>query len=156
MGVRMVAPPDRGQIASKTNLNRDTVRWIVLPIAGVGALVLVGTVIVLILPGRLQVSLIADWLLSVLFLCPMVVCLFPLCLLMILAIVGMNRAQQAVSKPLQRVETLSATLRDRTVHTTDAINRQTINASVKFAFIDRLLAVFDSPMEPPGDLTKEE
>src|SRR5689334_12124786 len=111
MGVRMVAPTDRGQTASKTSYNRDMVRWIVLPIVGVGALVLLGTIIVLILPGRFQVSLIADWLVSVLFLCPMVVCLFPLCLLMILAVVGMNRAHQAVSKPLQRVETLSATLR---------------------------------------------
>ena len=152
----MVAPPDRGQFASKASFNRDMVRWIVLPIVGVGALVLLGTIIVLILPGRFQVSLIADWLVSVLFLCPMVVCLFPLCLLMILAIVGMNKAHQAVAKPLQRVETLSATLRDRTVQTTDAINRQTINASVKFAFIDRLLAVFDPPASPPDDLKKEE
>lgn len=152
----MVAPPDKGQITSKANHNLETVRWIVLPIVGVGALVLVGTIIVLILPGRLQVSLIADWMLSVLLLCPMVLCLFPFCLLMILAIVGMNRAHQAVSKPLQRVETLSATLRDRTIQTTDAVNRQTINASVKFAFIDRLLAVFDPPVSPPDDLTKEE
>jgi hypothetical protein len=75
---------------------------------------------------------------------------------MISAIVGMNRAHQAVSKPLQRVEMLSTTLRDRTAQTTDAINHQTVNASVKFAFIDRLLAVFDPPVSPPDDLTKEE
>jgi hypothetical protein len=75
---------------------------------------------------------------------------------MILAIVGMNRAHQAVSKPLQRVEILSATLRDRTVQTADAVNRQTVNASVKFAFVDRLLAIFDPPESPPDDITKEE
>ncbi|MEO8612642.1 MAG: hypothetical protein ABI690_32410 [Chloroflexota bacterium] len=152
----MVAPPDSGQINSKANHNFETVRWIVLPMIGVAALVLIGTIIVLLLPERLQVSTISDWLLSVLFLCPMVVCLFPICLLLILAIVGINRAHQAVSKPLQRVETLSATIRDRTVQTADMVNRQTVNASVKFAFIDRLLAVFDPPVAPPDDLTKEE
>jgi hypothetical protein len=152
----MAASPDSGQITTKAKQRRDTLRWIILPIVGVGALVLVGTVIVLILPERLQVSLISDWLVSVLCLCPTVLCLFPLCILMISAVVGMNRAHQAVSKPLQRVEMLSTTLRDRTAQTTDAINRQTVNASVKFAFIDRLLAVFDPPLPPPDDLTKEE
>jgi hypothetical protein len=156
MGADMVAPPDRGHITSKAIHNRETVRWIVLPIIGVGALVLVGTALVLVLPGRLQVSLIGDWLVSVLLLCPLVLCLFPFCIVMIAAVVGMNKAHAAVSKPLQRVEMLSASVRDRTVQTADVVNRQTVNASVKFAFMDRLLAVFDPPESPPDDLTKEE
>src|SRR5262249_33995513 len=108
----MVVPPDSGIIASKTKHNRETLLSIILPMLGVGAVVLVGLIIVLLLPERLQVSLIADWLLSVLFLCPVVLCLFPLCIGLIAAIVGMNKAHDAMAKPLQRVQTLSALLRD--------------------------------------------
>lgn len=152
----MVAPQDSGLVASKANFNRETLRWIILPIMGVLALVLLGIVAVLLLPKRLQVSIIADWLVTILFLCPTVLCLFPICVGLMAAVVGMNRAHNVVSKPLQRVESLSATIKDRTIQTTDTVNRQTINASVKLAFIDRLLAVFDPPQAPPTDSTKEE
>ncbi len=152
----MVAPPDSRQSASKANPNQDLLRWIILPIVGVGALVLAGTISVLLLPERLQVSLIADWLVSVMLLCPLAICLFPVCLLMVLAIVGMNRAHTAASRPLQRVELLSASLRDRTDNVADTVNRQTINASVRFAFLDRLLAIFDPPDSQPDTGAKEE
>jgi hypothetical protein len=152
----MSVSPEHGRLAAEIEHNRDVLRYIILPMIGVGALILVGILIVILLPSRLQVSIISDWLFSVLFLCPLVLCLFPVSIGMVLAVVGMNRAQNAAVNPLHKLINLSESVKNRTVQTTDAINQQTVSASTKFAFIDRLLAVFDPPSPPPDEVNKEE
>jgi len=151
----MASSADGGRPASEITHHRETIRYIVLPMVGVGALMLVGAIIVLFLPGRLQVSLIADWLFTILFLCPIVLCLLPLCIVMVMGVVAMNKANNAAANPLRRLENFSANLKDRAVQATDTINRKTINASAKWAFVDRLLAVFDPPPSPSDDVNKE-
>jgi len=151
----MASSGDSRRPASEVTHRRETIRGIVLPMLGVGTLILVGVIVVLLLPGRLQVSLIADWLLTILFLCPIALCLFPICILMVLAVVGMNRANQAAVNPLRRLENLSANLKDRAAQATDTINRQTINVSTRWAFIDRWLGIFDPPSSPSDEVNKE-
>lgn len=142
--------------ASEDTHRRETIRYILLPMAGVVALVIIGAVISLLLPGRLQVSLLADWLLTILFLCPLALCLFPICILLVAAIAGMNKAHTAIANPLRRLEVLSGTIKERVSKTADTINHKTVDASAKWAFVDRLLAVFDPPKSPPSDMDKEE
>jgi hypothetical protein len=151
----MASATDKGHPASAMAHRRETFRYIVLPIIGVGALILVGIIIVLLLPGRLQVSIIADWLLMILFLCPMMLCLFPICILMVAAVAGMNKAHTAAANPLRRLERLSESLKERTVQATDNINHQTINVSTRWAFLERWLKVFDPPSEQSDDVNKE-
>jgi hypothetical protein len=152
----MALPSDSRPSTAEEVHRRETLRYIVLPMVGVGLIVLAGAVISLLLPQRLQVSIIADWLLTILFLCPLALCLFPFCILMVAAVFGLNKAHDALVSPLRRVESLSETLRDRVSKTTDIVNQKTVDASAKWAFVDRLLSVFDPPRSPPDHMKKEE
>jgi hypothetical protein len=151
----MALSPDSRHSASEDVHRRETIRYILLPMAGLVILILVGATISLLLPGRLQVSLIADWLLTILFLCPLALCLFPICILMVAAIVGMNKAHTSITNPLRRLESLSQTIKDRVSKTADTVNHKTVDVSAKWAFFDRLLSVFDPP-QPPNHMNKEE
>ncbi len=125
--------------------SRIAVLTMIWPLLGAVVLFLLGIIIVLVLPRRLQVSLISDWLLTVLVLCPMVICMFPLVIGIIALIAGMNQLHQTTAKPLRRLSALSQTMADRTVQTTTVINEKTVDASSRFAFLERLLSVFDEP-----------
>lgn len=151
----MASSPERGLSAAEQVHRHETIRYIVLPFIGVGVVLIAGVLLVLLLPGRLQVALIADWLLTILVLCPLVICLFPICILMVAAVVGMNKAHDALANPLRRLENLSETVTYQVSKTTDAINRQTVNASARWAFVDHLLSFFDPPA-PPNQGEKEE
>lgn len=152
----MASPSDSRPSTAEVVHRRETLRYIVLPMVGVGLLVVAGAVISLLLPQRLQVSIIADWLLTILFLCPLALCLFPLCIVMVAAIFGMNKAHDALVSPLRRVGSLTETLKDRVSKTADTVNQKTVDASAKWAFVDRLLSVFDPPKTPPDRMKKEE
>lgn len=142
------------QRESEKQLNRETRRYLILPMIGAGGVVVLGVVIALLLPSRFQISIIADWMTFVLMLCPLVICLFPLSVVLIVAIFGLAKLSDEAAKPLRRAEDFSKMLADRVVKTTDTINKQTINASARFAFVDRLLSAFDPP--PNGDVKKED
>ena len=80
-------------------------------------------------------------------LCPAVLCLFVICLLLMVAVAGMNKLHQIAAQPLDRLEEVSQTIADKATEATDLINEKTVGLSARFAFIDRLLSVFDSPSE---------
>ncbi len=139
-----------------TKIHRgETLRYIILPILGVLAIILLGTVATLLLRRPVQVALLADWLLTVLVLCPMALCLFPVCILMIAAVAGLGKAHGLAAKPLRRLEDLSADLANKALTATDSINRQTVNVSTRFAFFDRWMSLFDRP-SPNGQHKESE
>lgn len=152
----MALPSDSRRSVTEEVHRRETLRYIVLPMIGMVLLVLIGGMISLLLPQRLQVSIIADWLLTVMFLCPLVLCLFPICILMVGAVVGLNKAHDATAKPLRRIESFSAALNERVSKTADTVNQKTVDVSAKWAYVDRLLSVFDPPKSPPDHMKKEE
>jgi hypothetical protein len=135
------------QRPSQREHRRETLRFIILPFAGGVVLLLAGLTLVLLLPQRAQVSIIADWMSTVLILCPLTLCLFPLTAGLWIAVAGMNRLHAAAAKPLYRAEDLSRTLVERTAQTATIVNQQTINTSTRLAFINRLLSVFDPPSD---------
>jgi hypothetical protein len=137
----MAAVPNRQ--TSQQQHRRETILYLIVPMIGVGMIVLGGGAIALLLPRRAQVSILSDWMLIVMVLCPAVLCLFGVCIALIVAVAGMNRLHDAATKPLDRLETLSTTLTEKTTQATDAVAQQTVNVSARFAFIDRLLNMFD-------------
>jgi hypothetical protein len=147
---------DGRQSAAELTHRRETLRYIVLPTVGLIALIALGVVIVLLLPKPGQVSLVADWMLTVFFLCPVMLCLFPIVILMVAAVAGMNKLHDKTLSPLKRVEHIAATLNTKIAQLTDTINHKTVNASVKVAFVDRLLSIFDPPSSPSPSGEKEE
>jgi hypothetical protein len=144
------------QSAAELAHRREILRYIVLPTVGLIALIGLGVGIVLLLPKPGQVSLVADWMLTVFFLCPVMLCLFPIVILMVAAIAGMNKLHDKTLSPLKRLEHMAATLNTNVAQLTDSINHKTVDASVKFAFLDRLLSIFDPPSSPSPNGEKEE
>lgn len=141
------AVPNSSPRPSEQQHRRDTLLQIVLPFLGAGLFTLLLLIIVLILPQRAQVSLVADLMVTVFVLCPIAVCLFPLYLGMVLLIYSLNKAHQAGAKQMVRVEDLSRTVTDKVIQTTDKLNRQSIALSALAAPLNRIWRVFDRPEE---------
>jgi hypothetical protein len=131
--------------------NRALRREILLPVAG-GALLIIALLIVAIAAGQTPVSGIANTMLTVLILCPLVLCLFPIYIVLIVALVGMNKAHNSIAKPLRRLEALSLSLRERTYSTSDRVARMSINLNSRFAPLDKLIfSAFDRPTPTPKE-----
>src|SRR5687768_10185189 len=85
----MTIPGDIQRKALETH-RRETQRTILLP-AGIGLVALIAVLIlVMAVSSRGQISLVADFLLTLLVLCPLAVCTLPIVLLLVVAAVKMN------------------------------------------------------------------
>ena len=133
-------------IREPTRLHRrDTLRYIVLPIALVLLLIIVCLAGVLLMPRRVQVGTVSNVMLMVLMLCPAVICLLPVTIAAVVGVFGMNRVHDAVANPLKQLENRSATLAEKVESTTERINRKTIDVSARFGVVHKLLGTFEKP-----------
>lgn len=126
---------------------RETWLYMIVPLAVTIFLVLLGIVVVLLLQRQLQVSLLADWMLTIMLLCPALLCTTVICILLFAAIALMSRAQRAAAQPLQRLQEVTNQVAERTTKAADSVNEVAINAASRFAFLDRLFNIFDAPSE---------
>jgi len=122
---------------------RQTRLTIWLPFAG-GLLLLLILMIIAASQGGARIAIIGDFFLTLFVLCPVVVCMFPIYLLMVLMVFGMNTAHDKTAALLTRIEGVTIKLRDRTYSITDRAARASINVNSRFAFIDKL-SKFESP-----------
>lgn len=147
----MASPSHRRN--SEKQERRETILFLILPMIIAAVMVLGGGVIALMLPRRLQVSILSDWMISIMVMCPAVLCLFAIGLVLIIVVAGMNKLHHIVAKPLDRLEDLSETLVEKTEQASEVINQTTINISAQLAPLDRVLGVFDEP--PPSENGEE-
>lgn len=126
---------------------RDTRWYIILPAVVVFLLLAVCLAAVLLLPRRAQVSFVSDFVLTIMVLCPMVLCFLPFTILSFAAVIGMNGAHEALKRPLYRLEDYSKVMVERTETVTEQVNRQTINISARFGAVHKLLETFEPPEE---------
>jgi hypothetical protein len=122
---------------------RDTLRQLILPMALLVMVITAALVAVALLPRGVQIAVISDLMLVVLILCPMAVCLLPVTLLMVVAIVGLNRAHHMAARPLRKVEGYSIQMEERTRVAADRINRKAIDVSTRLGFLHRWLGTFE-------------
>ncbi|MBK9751427.1 MAG: hypothetical protein IPO91_32310 [Chloroflexi bacterium] len=122
---------------------RQTRLAIYLPFAG-GILLLVLLLVIAANQGGARIGVISDVFLTLFILCPLVLCMFPIYLLMVMMVVGMNRAHGKTAQTMSRIEGVTVKLRDRTYSLTDRAARASINVNSRFAFIDKL-SNFGSP-----------
>ena len=59
----------------------------------------------------------------------------------------MSRANSAALRPLQKMNELTQSVADRTTKAAESVNNATVNAASRFAFLDRLLNVFELPVD---------
>lgn len=139
-----------GQVSTQIH-NRAVRREILLPFAG-GLLLLLVLMVVAVVAGQTPASAAANTMLTLLVLCPLVLCLFPVYLILIVALVGMNKAHDSVAKPLRRLEALSLQMRQRTYSTSDRLARSSINLNTRFAPLDKVVfSAFDRPTPKEDD-----
>jgi len=133
-------------------MHRSDVRWkIALPFLG-GLALMIGLVVIAALEGSAPTSAVASTLLTVLLLCPLAICLFPIYVLLALAAISMGRAHDLTSQPLRRIEALSLSLRERTLAVTERAAHATLNLNARFALLDRLIfSAFDRPADQEDD-----
>lgn len=145
----MVVPESKIQRheAGKTIHRRET-RWqIILPFLGGFAVIgaVFGIAATMNDPFAMQrVAIIADCMFSVMILCPMVICLFPVYLLTVVMMYGMNKLHQGTEAPLQRLETMTETLAQRAETLTKDVNQRVVNANVRLAPLLHWFSFFNS------------
>lgn len=152
--------PSAPKIAANERHRRETRRQIYWPF---GVMVFVFILIMLlvftvVLPRRVQVSLVADYLTILCFLCPLALCLFPIYLMTLAGLYGATRLHDTTESPLKRLEQLSQNMTQRATTMTDNLNQRTININVRFAFFNRLFDIFDrapSSSDTTGENTHE-
>ena len=126
-------------------------REIILPFAG-GIVLVVALVVIAAFKGETPTSGVSTTLLTVLMLCPMALCLLPIYLVLVMAVAGMNRAHDGITRPLKRAESASLAMRERAVSLSDRAARVSINLNARFAPLDRLLfSMFDRPAKNEDD-----
>ncbi|MDX2140049.1 MAG: hypothetical protein SF123_18325 [Chloroflexota bacterium] len=122
---------------SKRRHQREVMRFILLPML-LGVLVIVAVMIVVVaLPRTLQVSAVADIVLTLFILCPLALCFLPFSLgLSVLALMS-NRVTPAAAKPLRRGEALTLTISQRAVNIADKVARASIGFNARLAPLTR-------------------
>ncbi len=124
---------------------RETLLYFIVPLVVTVFIVLLGIVVTLLLQSQLQVSILADWMAMVLVFCPALICTTVFCILLFAGIVLMNRANRAAVRPLEKVNEIAQSVADRTSKAAETVNNATVNAASRFAFLDRLLNIFELP-----------
>jgi hypothetical protein len=135
---------------------RQTRNQIWLPIIGgiVTFFGVIGAVIgMALIPNALRVSAVADVLLSLLILFPLIFCLLPIYLVFFLGAVWLGRLHTNSATQLRRLNRFTRTVTDQTIHVTETINRETANLRVKIAGVEHVIENAykpkpDSPIPP--------
>jgi membrane protein implicated in regulation of membrane protease activity len=141
---------------SEIRHRRDTWLWIILPMFLLVLLIAAAVAVLVIAPRELQAahtSVVSDLMLSVLILCPAVLCMLPVTILMLTSVIGFSRVHGAAARPLRRLEGHSETLNSKANSVANRINRGTINISSRLGFIYRHLGTFEQKSdkgEPHG------
>lgn len=127
---------------------RETSRQIYLPFA-MGIIVLVATFLVLALqPDALwrdRVQAIGDLLYTWLCALPLLICLLPVYVILLLSIYGMRKLHAGTASPLVKVENLANSLATRIETGTRYVNEKTISFRTAITSLEQLFSIFDKP-----------
>jgi hypothetical protein len=102
------------------------------------------------LPRGAQTSVIANFLLTLLILCPAALCLFPVYLIMVAVVVNVGRLERGTVKAFARVNTVSTKTLHGTQRAAERWATRSIRFNVFFAPLDKaLFSIFDRPTGAP-------
>lgn len=159
----MTTPPSQPQPLPSERIHRRETLWqIVLPVAGGTVLFALLFAAVFLIPQLLpypeQVSMVADVLVILFMLTPVLICLLPVYLLFVIMASGMGAFHKGTAQQLRRLHLLSQTITDKTITTTELVNQQTANLRVKLAGVEqRMEQTFRvDESEKPHDRTNDE
>lgn len=133
---------------------RESRLQIYLPF-GLGLMLLLTLILIVALPTnpiwRIRAQAVADWTYTILCLTPMVLCVFPLFMLVALGIWAMNRLHGMTERPLRKLEILTAGLANRVNNVSEYIQRKTIDVSATIEPALHMIDTFDNPRQEVSD-----
>ena len=138
---------------------RVTRRQIVFPVIFVG-IVLAIIVFMLVVPfsptqfddTENQISIVSNIMISLLVLCPMVLCLLLIFTIMILMTLAVHSTHRATAKRMRQLQVITRTTADKTAEMADQAGEQSIRVATKFAFFNPIFNIFDRPSSDQTDL----
>ena len=147
------------QHESGTQIHRRESRLQIYLPFGLGLLLLLTMILIVALPTnpiwRVRAQAFADWTYTILCLVPIVLCVFPLFMLVALGIWGMNRLHGITERPLRKLEKLAAGLATRINNASEYIQRKTIDVSTTIEPALHMIDTFDSPRQEVSDVATE-
>lgn len=136
---------------------RQTRRYVFFPFFVLILLVLVIVGIMFSLRTPAQVTIVGDTMWMIFVLCPLVICTFPIVVLMYILVVLMNRLHRGTKSPLRKLEAWTYTMEKQVERWLDVVDNRVLDWAVRFAPIRRILTIFDTPSSQgqDGDKTDE-
>ena len=135
----------RRQVKAGRAERRGLRRGVLLPFTVVLALVVALVGLALSLRSPVQVALLSDSMLTLLVLCPLAVCMFPLVILSLALVALLNRWHPMSRSPLRRLEAWTALMEGNIEAWLGNIDERVLNWAVKLAPLRELLTTFDPP-----------
>lgn len=127
----------------KKTHRRETLLQIILPVLGGGLLIVTAMVIALLLPTRAQVGIVADVLVMVFVLCPLLLCTLPLYLIFVALAYGMARAHGGIEPYLDKLNALTQAASQRILKLLGTVSQWVINFNSKVEPILQRFSAFD-------------
>ena len=118
---------------------------VLLPFTFVLVIVIAIVGAILSLRSPVQVALLSDSLLTLLVLCPLVLCMFPLVVLSLALVALLNRWQPKSRSPLRRLEAWTAVMEQNVEGWLENVDEHVLNWAVRLAPLRELLTTFDPP-----------
>lgn len=130
---------------------RGVLVGVVLPFSLVLVAVVGVIAAVLSLRSPAQVAVLSDSMLTVLVLCPLVICLFPLVILGLALVSSVSRWHAKTRSPLRRLEAWTAALEQNVEGWLGNVDERVLDWAVRLAPFRELLTTFDAPAAEPKD-----
>ena len=124
---------------------QKTRRSVFLPFFLLILLMFVFVGIMLSLRTPAQVAIVSDFLFTLFILCPLIICMFPVVMLMFLLVALMNRLHIGAKSPLRRLEQWTYAAEKRVEGWASMVDSRVLNWAVRFAPVRRILTIFDAP-----------
>ena len=127
--------------------------WKVVAPVVLAGVVIIGMVVGMVLKmaengtEQAQVSIVGDVMLICFGLCPLLLCSTLFYAIIVAAIYGVNWLHRTTKRTMQRAETATGSLADKTAVAADQLNRKSIGISAGSAFLDRMLDQPESETE---------
>lgn len=137
---------------------REWLRQILLPFLG-AVLLIAGIFLLVGLQNqpiwRIRAQAIGDFLYSTLCLFPVVMCLFPLYVLVLFGIYGMNALQRGTETPLRKLELKANAAADWVEAYSNRVREKTVSYSEKITPVMEMIDVFDAAKPKPTGEDKQ-
>lgn len=134
------------QLTPQQAYRRAMRREVYVPMVLASGVVLAALLVMVFLPTRSQVSVVADWLWTMLVLLPMVICLLPLAIGAVVLALAASRLPGMARKPLQRGQTAVDNASERISTVLEQIHHVLIEFSARLAGVERMMPLEEQPV----------